>query len=104
VRRPGAHLRPRAVRAEFGDDADELVARGEWRLRATEICAGAHLRIAERHARRQDPDANFARTRSGVALFHNADNFRPTEMIDDYALHEMTSSMAGEMHDEICCL
>ena len=90
-----SHTQPRAARAELIDDADELVAGRERRLRAAEIRAGAHLGIAERHARGQNPDADLARTRSGIVLLHHAHNFGAAEVVDDDTLHDPTSSLVG---------
>ena len=78
---------PRAARAELLDDADELVAGRERRLRAAEIRAGADQRIGERHAGGQNPDADLARTRSGIVLLHHPQDLGPAEVIDDDALH-----------------
>ena len=64
-----AHAQPRAARAELLDDADELVAGRERRLRgAREVRAGAQLGIGERHPGRQNLDEHLARTRSRILL------------------------------------
>ena len=83
-----AHPQPRAVRAELLDDADELVAGRERRLRgAGEVRAGAQLGIGERHPRGQNPDEHLARTRSGNLLLDHLQDLGPAVVIDDDALH-----------------
>ena len=84
-----SHSQPRAARAELLDDADELVAGRERRLRHAEIRAGAQLGIGERHARGQDPDADLARTRPGVLVLHDPQDLGPAEVVDDDALHDL---------------
>jgi hypothetical protein len=93
--RPDAISLPqsRATRPQFLDDADELVAGRERRLRrASDICAGAQLRIGERHPRSENPDADLARTRSGIVLLHDLQDLRPTIVIDNHTFHLDCSS------------
>jgi hypothetical protein len=73
------HPQPRATRAELLDDADELVAGRERRLRHAEIRAGPQLGIGERHAGGQNPDAHLAWARLGNAVLHHPQDLRPAE-------------------------
>jgi hypothetical protein len=80
----------RAARAELLDNADELVTGRERRLRPAEIRAGAQLGIGERHAGGQNPDADFARTRSGIVVLHYPQDLGSAEVIDDNTLHRLS--------------
>src|SRR5829696_9812516 len=71
ARRRDPLSQPRAARTQLINDADELVAGCERRLRAAEIGAGAYQRIGERHAGSQSPDAHLARTWTGIRILHN---------------------------------
>src|SRR5215218_1460230 len=70
--------------------ADELVAGRERRLRAAEVRPGAYERVGERHPGRQDPDADLARTRSGIVLLHHPQDLGPAELVDDDTLHRLS--------------
>jgi hypothetical protein len=82
-----SHLQPRAPGAELLDDTDELVARRERRLRATEIDTRTQQRIAERHAGGQNPHAHLARRRSGIVLLDHLQDLGATVVINHDALH-----------------
>ncbi len=85
---PVADAQPRAARTERLDDADELVARGERRLRrAGQVGAGAELGIGERDARGQDPDADLTRAGLRIGLLDEPQDLRPAVMIDEHTLH-----------------
>ena len=85
-------LQPLAARAELLDDADELVAGRERRLRTAHVRAGSDLRIGERYPGRQDPDADLVPPRSGSVLVHHPQDLGPTEVIDDDTLHGVWST------------
>jgi hypothetical protein len=85
------HPQPRAARAELLDDADELVAGGERRLRTAEIDTGAQQGIAERHAGGENPDADLAWPRLGDVVLYDPQDLGATELIDDDALHPLLS-------------
>src|SRR5205814_8395875 len=78
---------PRAARAELSDDADELIARRERRLRPAEIGAGAQLRVGERYAGGQHPDADFAPPGARRLRLHELENLGTAEPRDDNSLH-----------------
>ena len=90
-----SHAQPRAARAELLDDADELVAGRERRLRHAEIRADAEHGIGVRHAGRQNPDAHLARTRSRILVLHDPQDLGTAEVIDDDALHAARHIPAG---------
>src|SRR5204862_7174738 len=82
-----ADSQPRAARAELFDDADELIARRERRLRPAEIGAGAQLRVGERYAGGQHPDADFAPPGARRLRLHELENLGTAEPRDDNSLH-----------------
>jgi hypothetical protein len=94
---PVSLTQPLAARAELLDDADELVAGREWRLRAAHVSAGADLSVCERHPGRQDPDANLTRVWSGGVLLHHLQDLRPPVAIDDDPLHDRTSLLRSRI-------
>ncbi len=82
-------LQPRAARAQLLDDADELVAGRERRLRHAEIRAGAQHGVGVRDPGGQNPDADLARPRLGNVVLHHPQDLGPTEVIDDDTLHRL---------------
>src|SRR5204863_8687841 len=78
---------PRAARAELLDDADQLVAGREGRLRAAKIRTRAQQGITERHTGGENPDAHLPRTRSGIVLLDHLQDLGATVVTNDDALH-----------------
>src|SRR5215204_2194477 len=78
--------------AELLDDADELVAGRERRLRpAGDIRAGAQLRIGEGDPGGQDRDAHLARPRSRILVLDHLQDLGPAESLNYDTLHGSSS-------------
>jgi hypothetical protein len=92
-RHPVSHSQPgRAAGAELLDDADELIAGGEWRLRHAQIRAGAQLSIGKRHPRCQHPNAQLADPRPRIALLHHRQHLGTAIAVHHHALHHLLPS------------
>jgi hypothetical protein len=82
-----SHVQPRAARAELLDDADELVAGCERRLRHAEVGAGAQHCVGVRHAGGQNVDADLPWPRFGNVVLDDPQDVGTAVVIDDDALH-----------------
>jgi hypothetical protein len=80
----------RAARTELLDDADQLVAGGERRLRHAEVRTGAEHGIGVRHTGRQNPHTHLTRTRPGNLIIDHPHDLGAAEVIHDHALHPVT--------------